>query len=300
MPECRPGTGYCEFETPFMTNAPSGRLGRRENRPDIAVPPGPAVRTRCACGASVVRAASLRSGGGGRGCALRRRLRAGESRQAARTKNRPERDRAAGHGQGRCRTRPIRPRRRPGIRRHGFPRVLRGRGRAVSRVARHRARRHARHGPIESAALRRHRGAPEAPAAGCRCIRRSSSPNARGSRASPAIRARTPRPRPRSDIELVRRALGYRATRSQRDFVRHHARAALHGGVSEAVHAAALMGTVPASRTPPRFHATAAEASLREAGGRLCRAMRIAARSSATCTPIWPRRCSECCASVDA
>ncbi|HTU64382.1 MAG TPA: alpha/beta fold hydrolase [Steroidobacteraceae bacterium] len=64
------------------------------------------------------------------------------------------------------------------------------------------------------------------------------------------------------DIDLVRRALGYKqldlnavsygttlALRYLTDFPR-------------AVHAAALMGTVPADRTPPRWHAQSAEAAL--------------------------------------
>jgi len=64
------------------------------------------------------------------------------------------------------------------------------------------------------------------------------------------------------DIDLVRRALGY----EQLDInaISYGTTLALRyiADFPKAVHAAVLMGTVPASRTPPRFHATAAQASL--------------------------------------
>jgi pimeloyl-ACP methyl ester carboxylesterase len=64
------------------------------------------------------------------------------------------------------------------------------------------------------------------------------------------------------DIDLVRRALGY----EQLDLnaISYGTTLALRymADFPYAVHAAVLMGTVPASRTPPRFHASAAQASL--------------------------------------
>jgi pimeloyl-ACP methyl ester carboxylesterase len=78
------------------------------------------------------------------------------------------------------------------------------------------------------------------------------------------------------DIDLVRRALGYDkldlvalsygttlALRYLADFPKH-------------VHAAALMGTVPADKTPPRFHAGAAESSLKQ--------LAVACRADRECT----------------
>ena len=64
------------------------------------------------------------------------------------------------------------------------------------------------------------------------------------------------------DIDLVRRALGY----EQIDInaLSYGTTLALRyiADYPKAVHAAALMGTVPARRTPPRFHSAAAGASL--------------------------------------
>jgi len=64
------------------------------------------------------------------------------------------------------------------------------------------------------------------------------------------------------DIDLVRRALGY----EQLDLnaISYGTTLALRyiADFPKAVHAAALMGTVPASRTPPRFHAAAAQVAL--------------------------------------
>jgi pimeloyl-ACP methyl ester carboxylesterase len=64
------------------------------------------------------------------------------------------------------------------------------------------------------------------------------------------------------DIDLVRRALGYRTL--DLNAVSYGTTLALRyiADFPRAVHAAALMGTVPASRTPPRFHAPAAERAL--------------------------------------
>jgi pimeloyl-ACP methyl ester carboxylesterase len=64
------------------------------------------------------------------------------------------------------------------------------------------------------------------------------------------------------DIDLVRRALGYRAL--DLSAISYGTTLALRyiADFPRAVHAAALMGTVPASRTPPRFHAPAAERAL--------------------------------------
>jgi pimeloyl-ACP methyl ester carboxylesterase len=65
------------------------------------------------------------------------------------------------------------------------------------------------------------------------------------------------------DIDLVRRALGFR----QLDLtaISYGTTLALRyiADRPRAVHAAALMGTVPANRTPPRHHAPAAEPALR-------------------------------------
>jgi pimeloyl-ACP methyl ester carboxylesterase len=64
------------------------------------------------------------------------------------------------------------------------------------------------------------------------------------------------------DIDLVRRALGY----EQLDLnaISYGTTLALRylADFPKAVHAAVLMGTVPASRTPPRYHAPAAQAAL--------------------------------------
>jgi len=64
------------------------------------------------------------------------------------------------------------------------------------------------------------------------------------------------------DIDLVRRALGY----EQLDInaISYGTTLALRyiADFPKSVHAAVLMGTVPANRTPPRFHATAAQVSL--------------------------------------
>ena len=64
------------------------------------------------------------------------------------------------------------------------------------------------------------------------------------------------------DIDLVRRALGY----EQLDInaISYGTTLALRyiADFPRSVHAAVLMGTVPATRTPPRFHAAAAQASL--------------------------------------
>lgn len=61
------------------------------------------------------------------------------------------------------------------------------------------------------------------------------------------------------DIDLVRRALGYRQL--DLNAVSYGTTLALRyiAEYPRAVHAAALMSTVPAGRTPPRFHAIAAE-----------------------------------------
>ena len=64
------------------------------------------------------------------------------------------------------------------------------------------------------------------------------------------------------DIDLIRRALGY----EQLDLnaISYGTTLALRymADYPKAVHAAVLMGTVPASRTPPRYHALAAQAAL--------------------------------------
>jgi pimeloyl-ACP methyl ester carboxylesterase len=64
------------------------------------------------------------------------------------------------------------------------------------------------------------------------------------------------------DIDLVRRALGY--TQLDLNAVSYGTTLALRyiADFPRAVHAAAFMGTVPASRTPPRYHAQAAEHAL--------------------------------------
>jgi pimeloyl-ACP methyl ester carboxylesterase len=64
------------------------------------------------------------------------------------------------------------------------------------------------------------------------------------------------------DIDLVRRALGYRTL--DLNAISYGTTVALRyiANYPHAVHAAALMGTVPASRTPPRYHAQAAEHAL--------------------------------------
>jgi pimeloyl-ACP methyl ester carboxylesterase len=63
------------------------------------------------------------------------------------------------------------------------------------------------------------------------------------------------------DIELVRRALKYQQL--DLNAISYGTTLALRymAEYPRAVHSAVLMGTVPASRTPPRFHATAAQAS---------------------------------------
>jgi len=80
------------------------------------------------------------------------------------------------------------------------------------------------------------------------------------------------------DIDLVRRALGY----EQLDLnaISYGTTLALRymADFPKAVHAAVLMGTVPASRTPPRYHASAAQAALERlmadcAADSACRAM---------------------------
>lgn len=64
------------------------------------------------------------------------------------------------------------------------------------------------------------------------------------------------------DIDLVRRALGYDAL--DLNAVSYGTTLALRyiADFPRAVHSAALLGTVPAGRTPPRFHAPAAERAL--------------------------------------
>ena len=64
------------------------------------------------------------------------------------------------------------------------------------------------------------------------------------------------------DIDLVRRALGYKVL--DLDATSYGTTLALRyiADFPRAVHAAVLMGTVPASRTPPRYHAPAAERAL--------------------------------------
>lgn len=63
------------------------------------------------------------------------------------------------------------------------------------------------------------------------------------------------------DIELVRRALGYQQL--DLNAISYGTTLALRymADYPKSVHSAVLMGTVPASRTPPRHHATAAQAS---------------------------------------
>ena len=65
------------------------------------------------------------------------------------------------------------------------------------------------------------------------------------------------------DIDLVRRALGFRQL--DLNAISYGTTLALRyiADQPRAVHAAALMGTVPANRTPPRHHAQAAEHALR-------------------------------------
>jgi len=64
------------------------------------------------------------------------------------------------------------------------------------------------------------------------------------------------------DIDLVRRALGYRQL--DLNAISYGTTLALRylADFPQQVHAAALMGTVPAEATPPRFHASAADSSL--------------------------------------
>ena len=64
------------------------------------------------------------------------------------------------------------------------------------------------------------------------------------------------------DIDLVRRALGYRQL--DLNAISYGTTLALRymADFPKQVHAAALMGTVPAEVTPPRFHASAAESAL--------------------------------------
>ena len=64
------------------------------------------------------------------------------------------------------------------------------------------------------------------------------------------------------DIELVRRALGYQQL--DLNAISYGTTLALRymAEYPKSVHSAVLMGTVPASRTPPRYHASAAQASL--------------------------------------
>jgi pimeloyl-ACP methyl ester carboxylesterase len=64
------------------------------------------------------------------------------------------------------------------------------------------------------------------------------------------------------DIELVRRALGYRQL--DLNAISYGTTLALRymAEYPKAVRSAVLMGTVPANRTPPRYHAIAAQASL--------------------------------------
>ena len=68
------------------------------------------------------------------------------------------------------------------------------------------------------------------------------------------------------DIELVRRALGYQQL--DLNAVSYGTTLALRyiAEYPKSVHSAVLMGTVPASRTPPRFHASAAQASFEKLG----------------------------------
>jgi pimeloyl-ACP methyl ester carboxylesterase len=63
------------------------------------------------------------------------------------------------------------------------------------------------------------------------------------------------------DIEWVRRALGYQQL--DLNAISYGTTLALRyiAEYPESVHSAVLMGTVPASRTPPRYHASAAQAS---------------------------------------
>lgn len=64
------------------------------------------------------------------------------------------------------------------------------------------------------------------------------------------------------DIDEVRRALGY--TQLDLNAISYGTTLAMRyiADYPRAVHSAALMGTVPAARTPPRFHAIAAERAL--------------------------------------
>src|SRR6187455_1856299 len=68
------------------------------------------------------------------------------------------------------------------------------------------------------------------------------------------------------DIELVRRALGYQQL--DLNAVSYGTTLALRyiAEYPKSVHSAVLMGTVPASRTPPRFHASTAQASFEKLG----------------------------------
>ena len=64
------------------------------------------------------------------------------------------------------------------------------------------------------------------------------------------------------DIELIRRTLGYE--QFDLNAISYGTTLALRymADFPNSVHAAVLMGTVPASRTPPRYHASAAQAAL--------------------------------------
>ena len=68
------------------------------------------------------------------------------------------------------------------------------------------------------------------------------------------------------DIELVRRALGYQQL--DLNAISYGTTLALRymAEYPKSVHSAVLMGTVPASRTPPRYHASAAQASFEKLG----------------------------------
>jgi pimeloyl-ACP methyl ester carboxylesterase len=68
------------------------------------------------------------------------------------------------------------------------------------------------------------------------------------------------------DIELVRRALRYQQL--DLNAISYGTTLALRymAEYPKSVHSAVLMGTVPASRTPPRYHASAAQASLEKLG----------------------------------
>ena len=94
------------------------------------------------------------------------------------------------------------------------------------------------------------------------------------------------------DIELVRRALGYQQL--DLNAISYGTTLALRymAEYPKSVHSAVLMGTVPASRTPPRYHASAAQASF-ERLAPIAPPIPHAARSLATCAQISPRPFSE-------